>query len=159
MLCQKCKINNANVKIIRSINGNVVEYYLCSSCAEAEEMGGANKYMKDFGENIFGFFSPRERREYSCRGCGLSFREFKNNGKFGCEKCFDAFSEILPSAVKDIHGALSHTGKIPKRSGMDIIKRKKIKDMRQQLEKAVKEENFELAATLRDEIREMEGQI
>lgn len=157
MLCQKCKINNANVKIIRNVNGDVKEYYLCSSCAATEGAGMSGMHFKDITDNIFGFFSPSERSEYRCPGCNLSYQEFRKSGKFGCEKCFEAFSGVLPSMVKDIHGAVSHTGKIPKRSGSDIIKRKQVKDLRAQLENAVKEENFELAAKLRDEIRGLEG--
>ena len=100
MLCQKCKINNANVKIIRNINGDVREYYLCSSCAASEDTGFSTKYPKDFAESIFGFFSPEERREYSCSGCGLSYRQFLKNAKFGCEKCFDAFPKFFLRRLK-----------------------------------------------------------
>ena len=38
-----------------------------------------------------------------------------------------------------------------------MTKEEKIADMKQQLDAAVKEQNFERAAELRDKIREMEG--
>lgn len=157
MLCQKCKINNANVKIIRNINGDVKEYFLCSSCAESEGVGLSSNIYKDFmKDTFFGIPTPELSFAKTCTNCGLSYPEFKKNPKFGCEKCFDAFSTALPNLIKDIQGATVHTGKIPKRSGSELLKKKKINDMKEELKKAIAEENFELAAKLRDEIRGME---
>lgn len=159
MLCQKCKINHANVKIIRNINGEVKEYFLCSSCAEGEGMGFSNTLKDIIPESFFNILAPEVRSPLVCPECKLSYPEFRKNPKFGCEKCFDAFKEMLPAMIKNIHGATSHTGKIPKRSGGVILKKKKISDLRAELNKAVAEEKFELAVKLRDEIKALEGSI
>ena len=156
MLCQKCKINNANVKIIRNVNGDVKEYFLCSSCAEGEGMGFSGSFKDIIPDSFFNILAPDVRSVLSCSRCGLSYPEFKKNPKFGCENCFDAFGEMIPDMIKNIHGSSAHTGKIPKRSGGSIIKKKKISDLRAELNRAVSEEKFELAAKLRDEIKALE---
>ena len=156
MLCQKCKINNANVKIIRNVNGDVKEYFLCSSCAEGEGMGLSHSFKDIIPDSFFNILAPDVRSVLVCPECELSYPEFKKNPKFGCERCFDAFKEMIPDMIKNIHGSTVHTGKIPKRSGGEIIKKKKITDLRAELNKAVSEENFELAAKFRDEIKALE---
>lgn len=157
MLCQKCKINNANVKIIRNLNGDVKEYFLCSSCAESEGMGLKPKLYKDIiPDSFFNILAPNTEATLVCTDCGLSYPEFKKNPRFGCVKCFDTFSGMLPNMIKDIQGAVAHTGKIPKRGGESLMKKKQISDKRAELSKAIAEENFELAAKLRDEIKALE---
>ena len=49
-----------------------------------------------------------------------------------------------------------HEGKIPKRLGTEIFFKRQTDDLREQLKKAIEEENFEEAARLRDEIRALE---
>ena len=58
-----------------------------------------------------------------------------------------------------IHGSAEHSGKVPKRSGGKIELRKKIKDIRKELEAYILAEEYEMAAKLRDEIRTIEAQI
>lgn len=157
MLCQKCKINNASVKIIRNVNGDIKEYYLCPSCAEGEGMSLGGMIYKDIiPDSFFNILASDSLSGHTCKTCGLTYLEFKADPKFGCEDCFSSFSKMLPNMIKDIQGAVNHTGKIPKRSGGEILKKKKISDIRAELNKAVAEENFELAAKLRDEIRNLE---
>lgn len=158
MLCQKCKINNANVKIIRNINGDVKEMYLCSSCADSEGLSLKKQLQSDFfSDPFFNFLAPETTTELTCPRCGTKYYQFKEGGKFGCEDCFETFSKMLAPMFKNIHGATEHTGKFPKHSGGKFLKEKKIENLRVKLDKAIKEENFELAAKLRDEIRASEG--
>ena len=158
MLCQKCKINNANVKIIRNINGDVKEMYLCSSCAGSEGIELPKQLHSEFFQNpFFNMLAPEPGAELICKKCGTSYYEFKKSGKFGCAECVDAFSGMLPGYIKNIQGATAHTGKLPRRSGAKLITAKKIENLKKELKKAVSEENFELAVKLRDEIRELEG--
>ncbi len=157
MLCQKCKINNANVKIIRNINGDIKEYYLCSSCAEGEGINHSAMSFKDIiPDSFFNILAPDPVSEKTCEKCGLTYRKFKENPRFGCENCFEEFKAVIPKMIKDIHGSLTHTGKVPKRGGREILIKKRIADLRTELNKAVAEENFELAAKLRDEIKGLE---
>lgn len=158
MLCQKCKINSANVKIIRNINGDVKEMYLCSSCAGSEGLDLKKQLHSDFFQDpLFHMLAPEPGTELTCPKCKTSYYEFKNKGKFGCAECVDAFARLLPPFIKNIQGATEHTGKIPAHSGGKIIAERKIESLRRDLNRAVTEENYELAAKLRDEIKSLEG--
>ena len=62
-----------------------------------------------------------------------------------------------------IHGNAAHCGKHSKiaaqaREERAETKEDKIKRLRSQLDEAIKQQEFEKAAELRDQIREMEGQ-
>ena len=67
-------------------------------------------------------------------------------------------SELMPT-IKRIHSNTSHLGKSP--VVKDACQEKSdnkvtVDNLKKQLEEAVKEQNFELAAKLRDQIKEME---
>ncbi|WP_193364675.1 UvrB/UvrC motif-containing protein, partial [Limnohabitans sp. Rim47] len=77
-------------------------------------------------------------------------------GRFGCSECYNEFDFRLDQLLRRIHGSARHTGKIPERKGKTILIKKKIKELRNELERAVAKEEFERAAELRDRIRELE---
>jgi protein-arginine kinase activator protein McsA len=56
----------------------------------------------------------------------------------------------------NIHGELTHVGKHPLRPAAGSEKRTQLIRLRRALKEAVKEENYELASKLRDDIRHAE---
>ena len=152
-------INNiyGTVKIVKNHNGHITEEYLCKDCA-----GMVDLKFKDFGadgifDNFFNLLSPSPGGNPSCDGCGTTFLEFKNHGKLGCEHCFETFSGYLDKTLKNYHGASTHTGKIPKRSGEGLKLKKEKESLKTELQRAIIEERYEDAARLRDKIKELEG--
>lgn len=157
MLCQKCGTNNANIKIVKNINGNVFETYLCSECAKEDDL--TVNINSNFFEPIFSnIFSPTASSNPVCHTCGLSYREFKNSGKFGCSECVDVFAPFLDSLLKNIHGSISHTGKLPKKAAEPINRKRGINELKQKLQKAIENQEFEQAAIFRDEIKKLEAE-
>lgn len=156
MLCQKCQKNNANVKIVKNYNGNVEEFYLCSACAAKEDLKfKENMYSSSLFDNLFNIFTPLGTNELMCTNCKTTYSEFKKKGKFGCTECFNAFENYLEPLFKNIHGSITHSGKLPKRSAEPIRMRRKADELKEKLNQAIKEENFEEAARIRDELREI----
>lgn len=84
---------------------------------------------------------------------------FTTGGKLGCSECYKYFDKKLVPLLRRIHGSAEHSGKVPKRSGGKIELRKKIKEIRKELEAHILAEEYEMAAKLRDEIRTIEAQI
>lgn len=166
MLCQKCKKNEANTHVKSVVNGNYEEYMLCSECAK--EMGYTNLWSdmsSDFGSILGSFFSnalPARSETTRCKTCGSTYHDIAKSGQVGCADCYELFlSELMPS-IRRIHGNTTHCGKRPGfalkegtkadevniESEIDVLKNK--------LQKAIEEQNFELAAELRDKIKEKE---
>ncbi|MCA8913186.1 MAG: UvrB/UvrC motif-containing protein, partial [Planctomycetes bacterium] len=98
----------------------------------------------------------------ACPECGMTLSEFRARGRFGCPLDYEVFAEHLDPLFERIHDVqpARHEGRLPEGDGGDevIEKQRSLADLRKQLENAVAEENYELAAELRDQIVELEGQ-
>ncbi|MCI6824993.1 MAG: UvrB/UvrC motif-containing protein [Ruminococcus bromii] len=168
MKCQKCGANNANTHVKTIINGEFKEYDLCSNCAK--KMGYTNVFsdMEDEFSNFLGSFFgnvlPARTQATRCEFCGTTYPEIAKTGHVGCAKCYDVFADELYPSIRRIHGNTTHCGKNSKRAEnakaekpVEQTKEDKIKALKAELDKAVKEQNFEHAAELRDKIKEMEA--
>ncbi|MFW6268982.1 MAG: UvrB/UvrC motif-containing protein [Bacillota bacterium] len=166
MLCQNCGEKEATVHLTKIINGEKTEVYLCEECAEEK---GKLSFESDnpfsFQNLLAGILNPQiesfthSTTKLTCDNCGLTYKEFSENGLFGCSECFEAFGDRLDPLVKRIHGSKNHKGKVPKRKGGKLRIKSEIQDLRKEMEKAVEKENFEKAADLRDEIHELEEKL
>ena len=168
MLCQKCKSKEANTHVKSVVNGEYTEYMLCADCAK--QMGYSNLWsdmQSDFDSILGSFFSnalPARSQTTRCPVCGSTYHDIANLSKVGCAKCYEVFlSELMPS-IRRIHSNTTHCGKKPSdNSSTQAATQQDKKDvnneiqkLKTELEKAIEEQNFELAATLRDKIKEME---
>lgn len=93
-----------------------------------------------------------------CPVCGRTYSEFSRSGKFGCGECYKTFRAPVSGVLRQIHSTTRHTGKIPSKSGDAIKKQRRYDQLKAQLQEAVKNENYELAAKLHKEIRAIENQ-
>lgn len=159
MLCQSCEKKQATTHIKTIVNGELKEYRLCSDCAKKY---GYGSFFGDGGfdlDKLFGSFMDtftESKAQKRCQLCGSSFEDIARTGKVGCAECYDTFyDELLPS-VRRIHGRTSHTGKLAHSAGTGVRIRNEIARCRTELEQAVKAQEFEKAAELRDRIRELE---
>lgn len=154
MLCDECKKNEANVHMVTIINGEKQQKRLCSECA-------ARQQSKDFSINdlisgFFDFYTPPSVNTKVCPKCGLSFAAFKKYGKLGCANCYNVFREELLPMFKGIQAGMQHTGRTP--NAEHNRKAASLGELRQKLSEAIKSENYEEAAEIRDKIKEMEGE-
>lgn len=164
MKCQKCGTNEATTHIKKIINGNKSEIYLCPQCANEENAIPSFKSVFDNNfDNLFinfwGTSAPALKQtpnETICKTCGTTLRDIQNRGKLGCSDCYTAFYSFLQRPLKEIHGSNAHTGKLPKRAAKDISLDCEIDKLKDELSRAVLDQNFEKAAELRDQIKEME---
>lgn len=171
MLCEKCQQRQATVHMTKIVNGNKTEANLCEVCAQGENAAtGLGLEPKWILHNVFAdlfnqphtgnqAFNVGKVKPVQCEHCGFTDVQFSNIGKLGCPKCYEAFENKLDSVLRRVHGNSRHTGKIPKRSGGTLGIRKEIEELKQKLQEAVKREEYELAATIRDKIRGLENQL
>ena len=161
MLCDNCKKNKATTYFKRTVNGETTETFLCEECAKKLGVSdGMFKTSGGFGD--FGgleFFVPdfvkanQLNTEKKCE-CGTTFRSITKTGRVGCEKCYETFKRELAPTLRKMHRTSAH-----KPRTADVKKndpKAEIEELRNLMAKAIKEENFEEAARLRDEIKSKE---
>lgn len=92
--------------------------------------------------------------EKKCEGCGSTLRDFATRGA-GCPKCFETFAEELAPTVSRAHGRTVHTGRAPAKFRDRIETKRKIEALVEEQREAVKNEDFERAAEIRDELKKL----
>jgi protein arginine kinase activator len=89
----------------------------------------------------------------------MVFSDIKQTGKLGCSQCYKAFDTELEPTLRRIHGNSRHVGKIPLRGGQKAFLKKELDQLKSKLQQSVKEEKYEQAAEIRDQIKLLEKQI
>lgn len=164
MLCESCNKRTANFHFTKIINGQIEEHHLCDVCAMENNDFDFDKQFS-FHKLFTSLFDDNEeskeesKPDITCSNCGLSFKRFQETGKLGCAKCYDEFSIYLEPIVKSIHGHGRHRGKVPNASKPRLNLIKEVEGLNSQLEEAVKKEEFERAATIRDEIKKVKQKL
>ena len=164
MLCEHCQQRPASVHFTRIVNGTKKEEYLCEQCAREKEFWELS-IEPEFSIHqllgaMLGTMGPGTRSESAivpCPQCGLTFAEFKKTGMLGCSQCYRTFSRQLEPILRRIHGSTQHKGKLPARKGKSLRQQRRIEELKEQLAEAVRNEQFEEAARLRDQIRALQN--
>src|SRR3954463_14698135 len=89
----------------------------------------------------------------ACPVCGITFYEFRNQGRLGCPYDYVCFQAELEPLIVNIHGETEHTGKKSLRFPEGTENRTQLIRLRREMKAAIDEENYERASKLRDEIR------
>lgn len=166
MLCESCKKNEATIHFTKIVNGDVEEKHICDVCAKSNndfDFEFPFPFHKLF-TGLLEFSEQDEMKEMSfkkinCPRCGLDYKKFLETGKFGCEKCYEVFSDEIEILLRDIHGHSTHIGKVPVKAEDSILKKREVQELRKELQENIKLENFEKAAILRDEIKRINEKI
>lgn len=165
MKCDLCE-KEATVHLTEIINDKVTKLHLCEECArekshEMEEHFGLADLLSGLAD-LAPVVEKKEKTKKAptvtikCSTCGFTFENFRKMGRLGCPKCYDTFSEQLSPLLKKIHGSENHAGKAPSKAEVVRDKVALLHELKEKLEKAVKLEEFEEAARLRDQIRALE---
>ena len=160
MMCDNCGKNPATTHLKTVVNGVVHENHLCSYCAANQGYGNigklrlTNMLASMFGESISSG-KPISKR---CECCGASFSDIAQSGRVGCSECYNTFRQELMPSLNRLHGKAVHIGNAPYEQKPEETVQDKIKKLKAQLSDAIKAEEFENAAKLRDEIRALEGE-
>ncbi|MBQ7336415.1 MAG: UvrB/UvrC motif-containing protein [Clostridia bacterium] len=174
MLCEKCKKRTATVFYNENINGKTRAYSLCGECAaKLREKGDLQEITSMIGsfadpfselnDSIFGgFFGMPTLRsasaEKKCPTCGCTYSDIAKGGKVGCPECYNVFGDELARTIHAVHGTTTHTGAVPSRHRAKQERMEQLKKLKKSMQEAIAKEDFERAASLRDEIRKMESE-
>ncbi|MDD5673336.1 MAG: UvrB/UvrC motif-containing protein [Chitinivibrionales bacterium] len=147
--CQECGRNEASVHITQIVENQTTLRHLCESCARKNGIAI---------EPVVPPQAPTEEgraeEKSACPHCNLSHKEFKDEGRLGCTHCYRTFAVSIEELLLQVHGAAKHTGKRYKNA---LALPQDLKQLKTVLARAVKNEEFELAAAIRDAIHDLNG--
>jgi protein arginine kinase activator len=162
MLCCICKEKPATVHLTDIKGDKMQKVDLCEECAKNK---GVNDSTFALADMLLGLGASQEIEQASggveikCPHCGFTQADFKKSGRLGCAECYNTFADGLEGLLKSMHKGTRHAGKVPEglRQTRDLSDR--LKMLQQKLAKAIEDENFEQAAALRDEIKQMNTRL
>lgn len=113
-----------------------------------------------------------------CPTCKTTYEEFASGSRFGCADCYSVFGPLLGENIRHLQGSEKHVGKRPVRyreteapvsgepvrenscekgedPGSTLTGEERLRLLQARLKDALRREEYEDAAALRDEIREI----
>lgn len=163
MICSECGKRPATVHITKIENGKKSDMHLCEQCALAK---GALNFNTGFSINdlLTGILNNGDALPIKmdfmddpvCPVCGIKYSRFRETGRFGCGSCYKTFGDRLIPLFRRIHGNINHTGKIPGRAGVRLKAVREMEILKTELTNAIKNEEYEKAAEIRDKIRALD---
>jgi protein arginine kinase activator len=166
--CQLCHKHPAMVHFTEVEDGKKRKLHICGGCARARGLIEEPSPQVQVQELVIQISqSPPpvpeaatavETPDLRCSRCGLSYAAFQRIGRLGCADCYRAFEVPLVPLLRKIHANVVHAGRAPRTYARKVELRQRIDDLRQELDRAVRGEDYERAATLRDAILHIEAE-
>lgn len=166
MKCDFCS-EKATVFLTQLVENEIKKMSLCESCAEekgvsdptgfslADVLMGGGK-VAESGEIIS---APEVAEGEACPNCGFTMAKFQQVGRLGCSDCYQIFRGEVTQRLKGMHKGVIHTGRVPAGLVEAHQRQQRLDSLKQRLEEAVHDENYEEAAGLRDEISQLEAEL
>ena len=165
MICQSCKERTATVHLTEIASGQRCETHLCQECAQ--QQGLAVKTQVPLNELLSTLLSTQPQAgekspsapgsEHPCSECGMTLKRFSKESSLGCTHDYEEFQdELMPLIEQTQNGKTQHCGKVPSRTPERDRKDVELTNLRRQLDAAVKNEDYEAAARLRDQMKSYE---
>ena len=166
MLCDNCGKNEAEVHLTQIVDNEMTTVHLCPSCAAEKGLDSStvpkNLPLTDFLAQMGQGATTEEKTTVAgpCSYCHTTSDDFRRTGRLGCPHCYSIYETQLRAILRRIHGSTQHLGKVyvpPASATADRTQRLTV--LKRKLQRAVEAEDFERAAVLRDEIKEIEATI
>ena len=164
-ICNSCSASQATVHLTNIEDNIKKEYHLCETCAKHKGVTLQQSFA--FPQIFSGLIKEDElgggdedEELLICEACGISWKDFRTGGRFGCANDYEVFRERLSHLIADIHArATSHKGKAPARLGAGRDKLRELLECQRLLEEAVEREEYEECAKLRDRLAELKDEL
>ena len=159
MLCCICKEKEATVHLTQIAGDKVQKVDLCEECAKTKGVNDPTGFS--LADLLLGLGASQEIEQaggsagLKCPACGFTQADFKKAGRLGCPACYKTFAEPLEGLLKTMHKGTRHVGKVPEsfRQSREVSDR--LRSLQKKIANAIEEEDFEKAAVLRDEIKQI----
>jgi protein arginine kinase activator len=162
-MCSICKEKPATIFLSNiSAENKKVDMDLCDACAKAKGVDDPAALLIASADLMLGLGASLEVEQsvganLKCPRCGFTQADFKKSGRLGCPECYRTFAEGLAGLLKTMHKGTRHIGKAPEALRATRENADRLKTLQAKLARAIKDENYEQAAQLRDEIKQLAG--
>ena len=161
MECENCREREASIHLTQVVNDQMSTFHLCDACAAAKglEPGvqSGNALLTDFLAQM-GKGIGAAPATGACPFCETTLADLKRTGRLGCPECYAHFQQHLRGLLRKLHGGTQHAGKTYLGDGAAVDRSTQLAELRRGLQQAVGAEDFERAASLRDQIRRVEAE-
>ncbi len=167
MKCQQCN-KPATFHITELTSGKPQELHLCEEHARQYLTASSNEptavgsmasvlaHQMQVGQTAE---ELAQLDQQACPVCGITFFEFRSQGRLGCPHDYVSFQTQLEPLILNIHGETEHVGKRPLRASGGSEHRTQLIRLRREMKEAIDDENYERASELRDEIQRIEAEV
>jgi|DewCreStandDraft_4_1066084.scaffolds.fasta_scaffold00843_37 protein arginine kinase activator len=160
MMCDFCGKERAVIRIRQMMGDETKELRLCEHCAKEQGILGAGKDLQEgigwLLQGLFEAVTPKTVAGVACPSCGTRFRDIRAKHQVGCAECYRVFTKELRKLLGIKQKDWIYTGRLPKRIEtykVILIDRANLKT---RLEAAIQAEDYETAATLRDQLARLD---
>jgi protein arginine kinase activator len=164
--CSSCGEREGVVDLTQIEGGEVKTLHLCAKCAAERgiqtpaaladtPLGGL---LAALGTDAVLKPEPALAADAACPECGATLQDFRDSGRLGCATCYQTYAEPLRELMRRLHGSGHHTGRSYQGPGSvpTPAASESLQALRERLRRAIEAEQFELAAELRDQLKERE---
>lgn len=149
--CKKC----ADVLYTEMVEGTATSIEMCRDCPMLKQKLEGKKGLSK---------SPKKEEGICCSHCHTSLESVLMGEPLGCQECYHIFQDVLTDQLRETQlvsprlkqnpaspSPTFHMGKTPL-AGQSPEKNHKLRDLNEALSEALKGENYEEAAWIRDQI-------
>jgi protein arginine kinase activator len=158
-----CKKNEATIHLTEIIEGVRTEMHVCEYCANQQGISVKGQIpINELLSNLLNVQPSDEdmdelvEQDITCPHCGFTLEQFRKEPLLGCPYDYEVFDKSLASIIEKAHdGNTVHRGKVPSKASDSEKKQIELLKLRQELDAAVRKEDYETAARLRDTINRL----
>ncbi len=175
MLCEICKRKEATFFIKETVLGETKTRSLCEDCARKykDTMLPSNLQIEKLIQSLISFTEDeldtkdnkkvtKKQKNKKCPKCGSTYDEVVISKVAGCSYCYKTFASDIEELINKFAKDTKYIGTKKSSKKTSSAKTKKdnneiLRDYKKELNEAIKIEDYEKAAELRDKIKELEN--
>jgi len=155
MQCDVCHSQDAVIFVQQVAGTRTVGLHLCSDCAQKRGIMASSGSIEFSVSNLLSGLLEDSEKKYEalpdCPFCGMSQAELKKTNTLGCEHCASHFNQDIKAILRKISPNTNYNGRYP--ASLKIEKMDEHKKLLIQLKRALEQERYEDAVSIRDSIR------
>ena len=150
----------ATVHLTQIVNGKIHKIDLCETCAKEKGVTDPNGFsLADLlSSGVESEDLEAAHVELVCSNCGFTPEDYKKLGRLGCPTCYEDLAPMIAPMLAHMHKGVHHLGKLPEKTLARNGSRDEVKNIEEKLQQAIKEERYEDAAELRDQLLQLTKQ-